>query len=246
MEKAELDVESLVSRLLCECGKPIEVCSAHGDALTKRIVERFGNRRFKNQVGAHHVTELCRCLKQSFLERRHGHVETYNEVWSKQRGNALHRHVSYAFDGWKELPIQMMIRLDNESIRVVGHVDLFDPDGRELIDLKSTRAVEWQDKKHLLPHGHHVLQLQSYYSIWTQCYCLPAERLSVAYMDDRTPPRPYPVEPRVLTDRLRQRARSLHEAIQQDRPPEGETGALCYYCAFKEVCTSGQRFLSSR
>lgn len=250
MGKVELDFvpvegESAVSHVVCGCGKPIELCSAHGDTLTRRIAERFGNRRFKNQNGAYHVTELCRCLKQSFLERRHGHVETYSEVWSKQRGNALHRHVSYAFDGWRELLIRMIIRLDNENIRILGHIDLFDPDERELIELKSTRAVEWQDKNHLLPHKHHVLQLQCYYSIWTQCYHLPAERLSVAYMDDKTPPRAYEVEPCDLSDWLRGRATTLHEAIQKDRTPEGEPDELCHYCAFREVCVSGQLFLSS-
>lgn len=249
MEEAELlavEGEYLVHRVLCECRKPIEACSAHGNGLTRRIIERFGNKRFKSKIGAYHVTELCRCLKQSFLERKHGHVETYSEVWSKQRGNALHRHVSYAFDGWKELTIQMTIRLDNENIRVLGHVDLFDPDERELIELKSTRAVEWQDKKHLLPHRHHVLQLQSYYSIWTQSYHLPAERLSVAYMDEKTPPKSYEAEKLDLSDWLRRRAVVLHTAIRQDRTPEGEPTTLCHYCAFKEVCAPGQRFLSCR
>jgi CRISPR/Cas system-associated exonuclease Cas4 (RecB family) len=139
----------------------------------------------------------------------------------------------------------MTIRLDNESIRILGHVDLFDPSENEIIELKSTRAVAWQDKKHLLPHRHHVLQLQSYYSIWTRCHKLPAEKLSVAYMDDMTPPISCQVERRDLTDWLQQRARTLHEAIQQDKAPEGETGALCHYCAFKEICASGQRYLSS-
>ena len=245
MEKTnflEIECESLASRVLCECGKPIDACSAHGDALTRRIVEKFGNKRFKNQFGSYHVTELCRCVKQSFLERKHGHVERYGEVWSKQRGNALHRHVSYAFDGWKELPIQMIIRLDDENIRVLGHVDLFDPDERELIELKSTRALDWQNKKQMLPHKHHVLQLQSYYSIWTQCYHLPAEKISVAYMDDKTPPRSYSVETRDISDWVRKRALILHEGIQQDRSPEAEPNGLCNYCAFKEVCSSGKHF----
>jgi CRISPR/Cas system-associated exonuclease Cas4 (RecB family) len=245
MEEAGFGVESLGFRVLCECGKHIEVCSIHGNGLTRRIIGRFGSKRFKNQIGTYHVTELCRCLKQSFLERRHGHLETYGEVWSKQRGNALHRHVSYAFDGWKELPIQMLIPLDNESIRVTGHVDLFDLERRELIELKSTRAVEWQHKKHLLPHRHHVLQLQSYYSIWTQCYHLPAEKLSVAYMDEKTPPTLYEVEKLDLTDWLRWRAVALHKAVQEDRMPKGEPSTLCHYCSFKDVCSAGQHFLLS-
>jgi CRISPR/Cas system-associated exonuclease Cas4 (RecB family) len=229
--------------VMCECGRSIEVCSAHGDTLTKRIVERFGNNRFRSQTGAYHVTELCRCLKQSFLERRYGHVETYEEVWSKQRGNALHRHISYAFSGWKELPIQMPILLDNESIRVLGHVDLFDPDEKELIELKSTRAVNWQNKKNLLPHEHHVMQLQSYYTIWTRCYNLPAEKLSVAYMDDETPPKSYDVELRDLSDWLRQRTVILHQAVLRDRTPETEPNGLCHYCAFKEICVAGRRLV---
>jgi CRISPR/Cas system-associated exonuclease Cas4 (RecB family) len=139
----------------------------------------------------------------------------------------------------------MIIRLDDEVIRVMGHVDLFDPDERELIELKSTRAVEWQHKKHLLPHRHHVLQLQSYYSIWTQCYHLPVERLSIAYMDEKTPPSSYEVEKLDLTDWLQRRAVVLHKTIQEDRMPEGEPSTLCHYCAFKEICSAGQQFVLS-
>ena len=249
METRVLDQDTnsneVISRVLCGCRKPIELCTVHCDALTRRIVKRFGINRFRSQNFAYHVTELCRCLKQTFLERRHGHIETYNEVWSKQRGNALHRHVSYAFSGWKELPIQMIIRYDQQSIRVIGHVDLFDPDERELIELKSTRAVEWQNKKHLLPHEHHVAQLQSYYTIWTRCYQLPAEKLSIAYMDDTTPPRSYDVELRDRTAWLRQRAIILHEAIQRDQTPEPEPNGLCHYRAFKESCRAGTSLFSS-
>jgi CRISPR/Cas system-associated exonuclease Cas4 (RecB family) len=106
-------------------------------------------------------------------------------------------------------------------------------------------ALSMQHKKHLLPHRHHVLQLQSYYSIWTQCYHLPAERLSVAYMDEKTPPSSYEVEKLDLTDWLRQRAIVLHEAIQEDRMPEGEPSPLCHYCAFKDICSAGRHFLLS-
>jgi CRISPR/Cas system-associated exonuclease Cas4 (RecB family) len=137
----------------------------------------------------------------------------------------------------------MMITLGDDSLRVIGHVDLFDPDERELIELKSTRAVDWQNKKHMLPHEHHVAQIRSYYTIWTRCYDFPAEKLSVAYMDDKTPPRSYAVEPRDLTDWLRQRAIIIHQAIRQDRTPDAEPDGLCHYCAFKESCAAGRRFV---
>jgi CRISPR/Cas system-associated exonuclease Cas4 (RecB family) len=250
MEKSSLNRiawrDEFTRGVICDCRMPIELCPVHGDTLTRRIVERFGNNRFRSQIGSYHVTELCRCLKQSFLERRHRHVETYSEVWTKQRGNALHRHVSYAFSGWKELPIQMIIRCDVESIRVLGHVDLFDPEERELIELKSTRAVDWQNRKRLLPHEHHVKQLQCYYTMWTTCYDLPAEKLSIAYMDDKTPPRSYDVELRDLSDWLQRRAILLHDAIQTDRILEAEPSGLCHYCTFKEICASGQRSLLAR
>jgi CRISPR/Cas system-associated exonuclease Cas4 (RecB family) len=233
-----LESEFSTSGVLCECAKPIEFCSSHGSTLTRRILKRFGNRRFVNKVGSYHVTELCRCLKQSFLERKYAHLETYSEVWSKQRGNALHRQVSYAYDGWRELPIQMRFQHDNESVQVLGHVDLYDPEEQELIELKSTRALNWQNKRRLLPHRHHALQLQSYYSIWTRCYDLPAERLTLYYMDDQTPPRPYGVEALDRMDWIRQRATILHEAIQQDRTPEAEPNGLCHYCPFRQACTS--------
>jgi CRISPR/Cas system-associated exonuclease Cas4 (RecB family) len=175
-------------------------------------------------------------LRCSYLERKYGHEESYKEVWVKQRGKALHRQLSYAFEGWKELPIRLPIHLDDEDIEVIGHIDAYDPERAEMTEFKSTRFVNWQKKNKILPHRHHVEQLQSYFSIWTSVYRLPVKKLFIAYMDDQTPPERFEIEPHDVTARLEERAIQLHNSLLQDAAPAADPSSLCHYCPFEASC----------
>jgi CRISPR/Cas system-associated exonuclease Cas4 (RecB family) len=209
------------------------------EIITKHMA-RLASRRFQNQLGEYHVTDICQCLKRAYLERKKGHDESCQEVWIKQRGNALHRQVTYAFQGWKELPIHMEIAQPLETIRLVGHIDAYDPDEAAIIEFKSTRFVDWQQKSGKLPHKHHVLQLRSYYSIFSGCYGFPVKKLIIAYMDDVTPPLQFEIDPIDISGWLKERTATLHNALLNDIAPEDERGALCKYCAFKDNCGPAQ------
>jgi len=224
------------SRIVCECNGDVAECPTHGDSLTAKIVERLALQRFEMHPGIYHVTETCGCLRRSYLERKQGHDETYEQLWLRQRGSALHRKVGYAFQGWKELPIRMPIQMSSEEIVLVGYVDAYDPEEGEIIEFKSTRLVKWQKKNGFLPHPHHVEQIQAYYSIWTRCYGFPVRRLSIAYMDDQTPPTRFPVQLQDITGRIRERTMHLHDALTRDIIPTPEPRSLCRYCPFKDIC----------
>ena len=209
----------------------------NGDRLTSKIIKRMITPRYQVQLGRYHVTEICGCLRRSFLERTHGHDETHKEIWIKQRGKALHRQLTYALRGWAELPIQMLIPYDDSNVTLVGYVDAYDPDERSIIEFKSTRFVNWQNKKGLLPHQQHILQIKSYFTIWTRCYNFPVKTLLIGYVDDETPPTWFEVEPQDVTAWLRERAMRLHNALLQDEMPDAEQNGLCNYCAFKHYCS---------
>jgi CRISPR/Cas system-associated exonuclease Cas4 (RecB family) len=222
--------------ILCECKSAIINCPTHGNGLAIKLLDGLATNRFQPKPGIYHVTEICGCLRRSYLERTNGHDETYREVWIKQRGNALHRQVGYAFQGWKELAIRMQIHLSEETVTLVGHVDAYDPDRAEMTEFKSTRFLKWQQEHGKLPHRHHVMQLLAYYSIWTRCYGFPVKKLFLAYMDDETPPMPFEIRPRDTADWLGDRVTRLHKSMAEDRAPEAEVGPLCNYCAFQEFC----------
>jgi CRISPR/Cas system-associated exonuclease Cas4 (RecB family) len=205
--------------------------------LTTRIIEKFAAQRFQYRLGRYHVTELCGCLRRSYLERIKGHDETYKELWIKQRGNALHRQVSYAFQGWKELPVQMTIPAENELIILAGHIDAYDPEEAEMTEFKSTRYVSWQKERGILPHRHHVQQIRVYYTIWTKRYGFPVDTLSIAYMDDETPPTRFEIEPQDITEWLTERTTAFHRAMLRNTIPTAEPGPLCHYCSFKGTCS---------
>jgi len=232
-------------RVLCECNNAIVDCPTHGNGLTTKILCGLAARRFEFRVGTYHVTEICTCLRRGYLERKHSHDETYKGLWIKQRGNALHRQVTHAFRGWKELSVCMPIALKGETINLVGHIDAYDPDRSEMTEFKSTRYLKWRQKTGKLPHEHHVLQLLAYYTIWTGSYGFPVKSLSVAYMDDETPPVPYEIEPRDMKDWLATRTIALHRSVVEDSMPEAEPGPCCIYCWFKDKCASGVQSAST-
>ena len=138
-------------RTLCECGIPLGECAIHGDFITTRIAERLNHRRFSYQTGEYHETELCGCLRHSFLERKHAHAVTFRQLLNKARGTSPHRQV-LGFDPWSELPIRMTVEFGvKETISVVGHIDHFYRENKAIWELKSTRFVKWQDQKGMLP-----------------------------------------------------------------------------------------------
>ncbi|MBS7623726.1 PD-(D/E)XK nuclease family protein [Candidatus Bathyarchaeota archaeon] len=201
-----------------------------------RLANRPAARRLEGRPGIYHVTETIGCLRRSYLERRYGHEESYEQVWVNQRGRALHRQVTWAFQAWSELPIRMKIRQGGFNITLVGHIDAYDPDRATLIEFKSTCYVKWQNRNGMLPRRHHVKQVQSYFSIMTGVYRFPVETLLLAYMDDMTPPLSFQVEKRDLTDCLIERARELDNSLREGEVPLPEPSDLCHYCAFKEDC----------
>jgi hypothetical protein len=97
-------------RIVCNCGRSAGSCPVHGDLVTRRIVERFGNGSLNNKNGEYYVTELCGCLKQAYFERKHAHAVTLEELWRKQVGNAFHRQLGFAFRSWTELPVRMRVK----------------------------------------------------------------------------------------------------------------------------------------
>jgi hypothetical protein len=60
-------------------------------------------------------------------------------------------------------------------------------------------------------------------------------------MDDETPPTWFPVDPQDVTEWLRKRALTLHDAVLWDEVADAEQNGLCKYCAFKEFCGEGDR-----
>ncbi len=130
----------------------------------------------------------------------------------------------------------MVIPSENENVTLVGHVDAYDPDQGWMIEFKSTRFVNWQKEKGLLPHEHHVQQIRSYFTMWTKCYNFPVDKLFVAYVDDQTPPMCFEIAPYDLTQWLRERTSTLHKALLEKITPVDEPTSLCNYCAFKDYC----------
>jgi len=142
--------------------------------------------------------------------------------------------ITYAF-GWRELPVCMPIDCDGEMIRLVGHVDAYDPDLGVIYDFKTTSFLEWQLKNRKLPHPNHVSQIRAYDALMSR-YGLPVNRLELWYVDDRTPPTRVKVDRRDISEWLMKRTLILHGSITSSAEPVREPSYLCKFCSFFGIC----------
>jgi CRISPR/Cas system-associated exonuclease Cas4 (RecB family) len=130
--------------------------------------------------------------------------------------------------------------MKDETLSIVGRIDCFDPDEKDIIDAKSTRRLEWQLEKRIVPRARDILKIRSYGTIW-KSHGFPVNRLLLVYMDERTPPRTFEINQIDLTEWLRTRVIRLHKAILTQIPPEAEPNSLCRFCPFKETYCCGDQ-----
>ena len=189
-------------------------------------------KRFSPEPDTYHVTELTNCLAKSYFQRTADVEETVESAWAKLRGSLIH----YAGRslGWNELRAKMGFELGDQTITIVGHVDAYDPETTTIYDLKTTRFVAWQSEKGFIPRENHVTQVQCYYTL-LDLYGIPVSRLVLVYVDDKTIlPKQVPLGSR--KEWMIKRATALHRAFERSEIPEPETGSVCVYCPFVNLC----------
>lgn len=106
---------------------------------------------------------------------------TIESMWDTVRGDFLHQ-MTYAYK-WREMDLEHRILLnDGRTAVLVGRLDMYDWRTKTIIDLKTTKLIQWQMKQGFLPKLEHILQVQCYHTIFSQI--LPIENLSIVYLDN--------------------------------------------------------------
>jgi len=220
------------TKLKCSHGCDVTRCPDCTALIPSSFWERLSWKRFAPRENTVHVTSLSSCLAKSYFDADSCPEETVESAWAKLRGTLLH----YAGRslGWNELKAKLTFQVDGTRITIVGYVDAYDPETGTIYDLKTTRFVDWQEKKGFIPRLSHIEQIQCYYTL-LDSYGIPVNRLVLLYTDDKNiVPKEVPLGNR--REWMIRRATVLRRALSKSEVPEPEPGDACKYCPHIARC----------
>jgi hypothetical protein len=207
------------------------------------------SRRFDNQARENNhywVTDLCKCLKQSYYELSNTPSDTERKkedetefLWSLQSGKYLH-NLTNSFK-WRELDTEKEILCQDidEKLYIHGRLDMYDYKSETIIDLKTTSAVKWQYAKNLIPRQRDIHQLQCYGSLFDGK--IGVANLTLLYADLKNLISfkvPVVNKLKWIENRILQLYLSVHV---MKSPPQAERSVACDYCKFRKRCDSDSK-----
>jgi RecB family exonuclease len=142
-------------------------------------------------------------------------------------------NLTYAYK-WRELDIEKEVQLDDgDKVTLHGRLDMYDYKKGDIIDLKSTSAVKWQQEKGLIPRGNDIDQLQCYGTLFLDL--VKVSELTSLYADMKNL-----IAFRIpFIDRefwIKARLARLHSALETLNTPVAEPSKLCDICAYQDRC----------
>ena len=124
---------------------------------------------------------------------------------------------------------------DGREAMVIGRLDMYDWKTKTVMDLKSTKNVQWQIKKGFLPKLEHILQVQCYGTMFEQY--IPIENLNIVYVDNSDIVT-YKVKKHDLTNWIKTRIQEIENAVDNKQMINGEPSGLCQFCRYQTKCQS--------
>jgi hypothetical protein len=196
-----------------ECGE----CNC----LPPELIGWLGTSRFSPKVGQYHVSSLAGCLGCAYVGYTEDRFLTPSELWLMKRGSLLHG-LTYAFK-WRELDTSYAFDFGGDSLTITAHLDAYSPERMAIYEFKTTNQLDWQVRNGMVPRKAHLLQLQSYGSLFRRI--IPVMSLNLVYLD-MTAFRSYPVAQKDALPWLTSRAKALHEALVAKSGPPHEDGCF--------------------
>jgi len=184
------------------------------------------------------VSKILTCLRKSYYGELNYEKEIISrdaeleQLWSTTRGDLLHE-ITRAYR-WRELDTKFKVYLENgKIISISGRLDMYDWKTKTIIDLKTTKFVNWQISKKLIPRAEHIRQIQCYGTMFSGI--IPVERLCLVYadMDGLVA---FRVQNKDMTKWMTMRVQELEEAIEKQIPPKGQVSSLCQFCSYQGRC----------
>jgi len=232
--KEEIDYEGIEERIKIK-ELTVEVDTPAG--IVSFLQKRNGiyNFDFKNRYS---VTDLVNCQRKSYYKqlgiKEEELLSDVSGMWITVRGNLLHE-MTHAYK-WRELDMEYKVPLDDgREATVAGRLDMYDWKTKTIIDLKTTKSVRWQIKNGYIPKLEHILQVQCYYTMFSDV--IPVENLNLVYADMQDIVT-YRVKKNDLSEWIKTRIRDIENSLVRKSAPNGETSGLCQFCKYQSRCFS--------
>ena len=232
--KEEIDYEGIEERIKIK-ELTVEVDTPAG--IVSFLQKRNGiyNFDFKNRYS---VTDLVNCQRKSYYKqlgiKEEELLSDVSGMWITVRGNLLHE-MTHAYK-WRELDMEYKVPLDDGiEATVAGRLDMYDWKTKTIIDLKTTKSVRWQIKNGYIPKLEHILQVQCYYTMFSDV--IPVENLNLVYADMQDIVT-YRVKKNDLSEWIKTRISDIENSLVRKSAPNGETSGLCQFCKYQSRCFS--------
>ena len=232
--KEEIDYEGIEKRIKIK-ELTVEVDTPAG--IVSFLQKRNGvyNFDFRNRYS---VTDLVNCQRKSYYKqlgiKQEELLSDVSGMWITVRGNLLHE-MTHAYK-WRELDMEYKVPLDNGiEATVAGRLDMYDWKTKTIIDLKTTKSVRWQIKNGYIPKLEHILQVQCYYTMFSDV--IPVENLNLVYADMQDIVT-YRVKKNDLSEWIKTRINDIENSLVRKSAPNGETSSLCQFCKYQSRCFS--------
>ena len=232
--KEEIDYEGIEERIKIK-ELTVEVDTPAG--IVSFLQKRNGiyNFDFRNRYS---VTDLVNCQRKSYYKqlgiKEEELLSDVSGMWITVRGNLLHE-MTHAYK-WRELDMEYKVPLDDgREATVAGRLDMYDWKTKTIIDLKTTKSVRWQIKNGYIPKLEHILQVQCYYTMFSDV--IPVENLNLVYADMQDIVT-YRVKKNDLSEWIKTRIRDIENSLVRKSAPNGETSGLCQFCKYQSRCFS--------
>ena len=232
--KEEIDYEGIEERIKIK-ELTVEVDTPAG--IVSFLQKRNGiyNFDFRNRYS---VTDLVNCQRKSYYKqlgiKEEELLSDVSGMWITVRGNLLHE-MTHAYK-WRELDMEYKVPLDDGiEATVAGRLDMYDWKTKTIIDLKTTKSVRWQIKNGYIPKLEHILQVQCYYTMFSDV--IPVENLNLVYADMQDIVT-YRVKKNDLSEWIKTRISDIENSLVRKSAPNGETSGLCQFCKYQSRCFS--------
>ena len=225
----------MVVRVYCShrsAGVSFDECEACAKCLPTPIIEALREYEYNPERNTYYLAEILCCLKKSYYQRKTSQDKYHSlrSLYKKKRGKLFSKIMGTS--GWQELRGCLSYDIDGEPVKLTARLDCYDPNKKEIIELKS---LELDKQKKYLPRDKDKLQVQCYGTIFKPIF-LEVKGLKIVYLDMSNYEQ-YDVPIEDKSEWMKQRVIVLHRAIRDSQPPPREESYECQHCEYADKCS---------
>ena len=175
----------------------------------------------------YYISSLSGCLRKAYYEIVYPTEEKDKLRKSIFEGEAIHYFISYLINlggklMFKKIESEVPVEYEFEGKKLVGRADIVLKD--RVIEIKTTKNLP------RLPYYSHVLQANAY------AYLLNKKKFEITYIAEHGV-RSFSMDTsEELFEKLKERARILHNAVKYSIAPEKEPTPYCNRCPYYHIC----------